>query len=93
MSTASQFLICANLADAQSKDAQVFAQLQAREGANGCGWSGAFTDGTRFAIRWGIPVQSVLGNSGQLETETVDANGVSNWQPYVPPAPPLDETI
>lgn len=64
-------------------DHRVFAYIEQEQGVAGNGWSGVYTDGTRFGILWGEPVEQVLaGTSYTLVEETAE----DVWSSYVWPA-------
>lgn len=59
--SARTFLVAADENHAEVLDAIVFAKLQDEQGAHGVGWSGVWTDGTRFGILWEAPVSDLFG--------------------------------
>jgi len=61
MSGTRTFLVCDSELHAEYVDALVFLALQERGPTGGVGWSGVWTDGTRYGILWEAPVSNLFG--------------------------------
>ncbi len=82
------FLVCDSVEHADLVDQLVFARIQEEEGAKGNGWSGIYTDGTRFGIMWASPVSDLFGQPEDFpELELVEESADAQWEQWVPPAP------
>lgn len=72
-------LLCDSPEHAELVDKLVFERLADEERAVGNGWSGVLTDGTRYGILWGAPVEAVVGSDGELVEDSA-----GEWMAYVP---------
>jgi len=86
------FLICIDPDHAAAVDLMVLDHLREVDGARGSAWSAIYTDGDRYAIAWGEPVEAVFGSPADdpalvVVADTHDAEGKSIWSTYVPPVP------
>lgn len=75
--------ICNSLDDAKALNSAVAAHLRATEGSKCSGWSSIYTDGTRFGLLYGGPVEDVCPGITTEEHET--------WTEYVEPVAPSEE--
>ena len=87
-----QFLICSDADHAAAVDLMVLEHLREVDGAHGSAWSAIYTDGNRYAIAWGQPVEAVFGAPADdpslvVVADTNDTQGSSIWSICVPPTP------
>lgn len=98
------YLLCDSPEHADVVDQFIMERLRDIDGSKGSQWSGVYTNGTSFGVLWAAPASSLFGvpiaedpengdPSVVVEEEAIDENGLSNWHPYIPPAPEVEETI
>ena len=91
MSTPRQYLLCVDERHAALVDQLILADLMER-GTIANAWSNVWvSDEGHFGVLWAEPV-SLFGSPEDdptivIETETIDADGVCNWQEMPPPDP------
>lgn len=78
-------LVCDSPEHAELVDKLVFARLQEEEQAQGNGWSGVLTDGTRYGILWAAPVSDLFGVPEDFpELVLVEETEETPWTTYEP---------
>lgn len=79
-------LVCDSAEHAELVDQLVFARLQEVEGAQGNGWSGVLTDGTRYGILWAAPVSDLFGVHEDFPELVLVKDEAGAWITWTPPA-------
>lgn len=86
-----QFLICDSPDHAAAVDLFIFEHLREQDGARGGSWSGVFEADGVYGVLWAAPASSLFGDPATdpslVIADEVITDGVSNWRPFIPPAP------
>ena len=82
------YLVCQSAEHAELIDGLIFARLQDVDNAHGSGWSGVYTDGTRFGVLWAFPASDLFG---ELEIDGLEIVESDDWTPVPPPSPPHED--
>lgn len=82
------FLLCDSPEHAAVVDHLILLDLQDREAAHGSGWSGIYTDGTRFGVLWASPVSDLFEPDPGL---VLHEDHTGEWLPFQPEPDSSDE--
>lgn len=80
-------LLCVDDVHAEVVDGFVWEAVKEKDGANGSGWSGVWTDGKRYGIIWASPVSDIFGVPEDFPELELVEDTENQWRPHEQPPP------
>lgn len=81
------FLVCENEGHAEVVDEVIAARLRDTDGTVCNGWSGVYSDGTRYGVLWASPVSELFGVPEDFPELELVEDEADEWEPVPPPEP------